>query len=84
MVVNLRKVFRRYRTLKKLSGEVEALVGTVLIEDALVAAFRDLGINVRGTISSREVEQDRPLLKGPSSEQLMREMRGKRVAESVP
>ena len=78
------EVFRRHGTLKKLSSEVEALVGTVLIEDALVTAFKDLGINVRGTISSKEVEQDRPLLKGPPSEQLVRGMRGKRIAESVP
>jgi len=100
MVVNLRKVslyideetwrkfkeevFRRHGTLKKLSGEVEALVGTVLVEGALATTFKDLGINVRGTISSKEVEQDRPLLKGPPSEQLVRGMRGKRVAESVP
>jgi len=59
------------------------LLGTVFIEDALLTAFRDLGISVRGTISSKEVEQDRPLLKGPPSEQLVNEMRRKRVAEGV-
>ncbi len=100
MVVNLKKVslyvdeerwakfkeevFRKYGTLRKLSDEVEALLDSSLVEDALVKAFKNLGVDVKGTISSKEVEQDRPISRGPSSGEFIREMRRKRIAENLP
>jgi len=100
MVVNLKKVslyideerwakfkeevFRKYGTLRKLSDEVEVLLDSFLVEDALARAFKDLGFGVKGTISSQEVEKNRPVSRGPSSEELIKEMRRKRIAENLP
>jgi len=78
------EVFRKYGTLRKLSAEVEALLDSSLVEDALIKAFKNLGMDVRGTISSKEVEQYRPVSRGPSSGELIREMRRKRIAENLP
>jgi len=49
-----------------------------LVEDALIKAFRNLGVDVKGTISSREAEQDRPISRGPPSGELIKEMRRKK------
>jgi hypothetical protein len=78
------EVFKRYGSLRKLSSEVEALLRSSLIEDALASTFNSLGVSVSGTISSENVKQGRPLLRGPPSEEIIREMRGKRAAKALP
>jgi len=75
------EVFRKYGSLRKLSSEVEALLGSALVEDKVAFEFKKLGIKTEGTISSREVKERRPALRGPSSEKIVREMRGRRVAK---
>ncbi len=76
-------VFRKYGSLRKLSDEVEALLGSSLVEDKVTLEFEKLGIKAEGTISSREVKERRPTLRGPPSEELVKKMRQRRIAEAV-
>ena len=73
------EVFRKYGSLRKLSAEVESLLRSTLVGDKLEPEFEKLGIMVEGTISSQEVKERRPTLKGPPSERIVREMRHRRV-----
>jgi hypothetical protein len=50
----------------------------------MVLGFERIGVKVDGVISSSEIKASRPILRGPSSEELIREMRRKRVAEILP
>jgi hypothetical protein len=75
------EVFRKHGSLRKLSSEVEALLSSTLVEDKVAFEFKKLGIKTEGAISSRELKERRPLLKGPSSEKIVREMRGRRIAK---
>lgn len=75
------EVFRKYGSLRKLSSEVEDLLRSTLVQDKVKSEFEKLGIKTEGSISSREVKEKRPILKGPSSEKIVREMRRKRVVE---
>jgi len=77
-------VFRRYGSLRQLSSEAEGLLRSFAVEDALVSAFRGMGVNVDGTISSRDIKLSRPTLRGPPSEEIVGEMRGRRVAKALP
>ena len=77
------EVFRKYGSLRKLSSEVEALLRSTLVQDKVKSEFEKLGIKTDGTISSREVKERRPMLKGPPSEKMVREMRHKRVAAAL-
>lgn len=77
------EVFRKYGSLRKLSNEVEALLRSTLIEDAVKSGFRKMGIEAEGIISSREVKEKRPLLMGLASEEIIRKMRDKRIAEAL-
>ena len=43
-----------------------------------------LRIAVKSAISSKEIKQTRITLKGPPSEEIMKEMRRRRVAETLP
>jgi len=76
-------IFRKYGSLRKLSSEVENLLRSTLIEDKVTFEFRKLGIKVEGTISTQEVKEKRPMLRGPPSERIVREMRQKRVVEAL-
>jgi hypothetical protein len=79
-----KEVFQKYGSLRKISSEVETLLQSTIIEDALVSGFKRIGIEVKGTISSSDVKTKRPAVKGPPSEKIIREMRRKRVAEILP
>jgi hypothetical protein len=50
----------------------------------VVSGFERIGVKADGAISSSEIKAARPILRGPSSEGLIREMRRKRVAETLP
>ncbi|MBS7623343.1 hypothetical protein KEJ39_06685 [Candidatus Bathyarchaeota archaeon] len=78
------EVFRKHGSLRKLSSEVEALLSSTLVEDKVTAQFEKLGFKTAGAISSRELRERRPALRGPPSERIIREMRRKRVAETLP
>jgi len=77
-------VFRKHGSLRQLSSETEALMEDFAVEDAMLAAFRRMNVTVDGTTSSRDVKEGRPSLKGPPSEDIIRDMRRKRIAQALP
>ena len=77
-------VLRRYGTLRKLSSEVESLLRAYLVDDEVERAFKRMGVDVDVLVSPEDVKRGRPMLRGPPSEDLIREMRGRRVAKGVP
>lgn len=82
--LNFKKhVFQKYGNLRKLSSEVENLLKEVPAEDAVTSAFEKIDIKARGTTSSNEIKASRPPLRGPPSEEIQRQMRRKRVAETL-
>jgi hypothetical protein len=78
------QVFQKHGNLRKLSDEVESLLRAAIVEDAVISAFKKIGITVKGTTSAREIKATRPPLRGPSSEEILKEMRRKRIAEALP
>jgi len=78
------QVFQKYGNLRKLSSEVEKVLRAAITEDAVNLGFKKIGITVKGTMPSREIKAKRPLLKGPPSEDILKEMRRKRIAETLP
>ncbi|MGA2386692.1 MAG: hypothetical protein ABSG33_09180 [Candidatus Bathyarchaeia archaeon] len=72
------KVFQKNGNLRCISREVENLLAAEAMEDQVVSGFRKMEITVKGTITSREIKEKRPKLKGPPSEEIIREMRSKR------
>jgi len=79
-----KEVFQKYGSLRKISSEVETLLRSLIVEDAVVSGFKRIGIEAKGTMSSSEIKAKRPTLKGPPSEEIIRKMRRKRVAETLP
>jgi len=77
-------VFRRYGSLRKLSSEVETVLRSTLMEDIIVSQFEKLGVRTDGAISSQELKKRRPVLGGPPSEKIVREIRRRRVVETLP
>lgn len=78
------EVFRRYGSLRKLSSEVETVLRSTLVEDIIVSQFEKLGVRTDGAISSQDLKKRRPVLRGPPSEKIVREIRRKRVVETLP
>ena len=77
-------VLRRHGTLRKLSSEVESLLRTSLIDEEIGRACEKIGVDIRVLISPEEIKRSRPKLRGPPSEDLIREMRGKRIVKGIP
>ena len=77
-------VLRRHGTLRKLSSEVESLLRTFLTDEEIGRAYEKMGVDIRVLISPEEIKRSRPKLRGPPSEILVREMRGKRIVKGVP
>jgi len=77
-------ILRRHGTLRKLSSEVENLLRAFLIDEEIWRTFEKMGVDIRVLISPEEIKRNRPKLRGPPSEDLIREMRGKRIAEGIP
>mgnify|MGYP001030536327 CR=1 FL=1 len=76
-------VLRKHGTLRKLSNEVESLLRFFLVEQEVQTAFEKLGIKMSSAISSEKIKESRPRLRGLPSEDLIREMRRRRVAEAL-
>jgi hypothetical protein len=82
---NFRKqVFQKHGSLRKLSSEVEMLFRAAVVEDAVISAFEKVDVKAKGTVSSKDIKKNRPKLRGPTSEKILREMRHKRIAEALP
>jgi hypothetical protein len=71
-------VFAKYGTLRKLSDEVEALICSEDIEEAMLAATRKLGVRIDRALTSAEIKRIRPRLRGPAAERLVRQLRNGR------
>jgi rRNA-processing protein FCF1 len=78
------QVFQKHGNLRKLSSEVEKILRAAVVEDAVILEFEKIGIKAKGTISSQEIKAKRPPLRGPPSEEILKEIRRKRVAEPLP
>ncbi|GBC75695.1 hypothetical protein HRbin06_01015 [archaeon HR06] len=76
-------VLRKHGTLRKLSSEVENLIRLSLINEEIQRAFEKMNVDVRVMISPEEIKRSRSKLRGPPSEDLIRDMRGKRIAEGI-
>jgi hypothetical protein len=77
------QVFQKHGNLRKLSSEVEKLLRAAMVEAQVVSAFEKIGVAAKGTSSSQEIKAIRPKLRGPPSEEILREMRSKRVAQTL-
>jgi len=77
-------VLRKHGTLRKLSSEVESLIRESLIGEEAVQSFTKIGVEVDALISPKEIKKNRPKLRGPPSEAIIREMRGRRIVEDIP
>jgi len=79
-----KQVFQKHGNLRKLNSEVEKLLRAAIVEDAVISAFEKVGVKTKGSPSSHEIKVSRPPLRGSPSEQILKEMRRKRVAETLP
>ena len=77
-------VLRKHGTLRKLSSEVENLLRTSLVDEEVSRVFERIGVDTEVPTSPEVVKRGRPELRGPPSEDLVREMRGRRIAEGIP
>ncbi len=77
------QVFEKHGSLRKISKEVEELLQATIMEDEIISAFKKTGIAVKET-TSQEIKQTRITLKGPPAEEIVKEMRRRRVAETLP
>ena len=78
------QVFEKHGSLRKISKEVEELLQATIMEDEIISAFKKVGIATNGAISSQEIKQTRVTLKGLLAEEIVKEMRCRRVAETLP
>lgn len=76
-------VLKKHGTLRKLSDEVENLIRSSMVNEDIEKAFKNMSISVKTAFSPEEVKRNRPQLRGPPSEVLIRKMRGGRV-EGLP
>ena len=79
-----KQVFQKHGNLRKISSEIEALLRAAIVEDEIASAFKKTGIIVKGAISSQEIKQTRPKLRGLPSEEILKEMRRRRIVEALP
>ena len=78
------QVFQKHGNLRKLSTEVEMLLAAAIVEDHVVSAFEKIGVTAKGTASPQEIKALRPKLRGLPSEEILRQMRNKRIAQTLP
>ena len=73
-------VLRKHGTLRRLSNEIEEVIRSCLVEDYLESFFKEM---VKASFSIEELKKNRLKPSGPSSEILIREMRGSLI-ETLP
>ena len=78
------QVFQKHGNLRKLSAEVEMLLAAAIVKDHIVSAFEKIGVTAKGTASPQEIKALRPKLRGLPSEEILRQMRNKRIAQTLP
>lgn len=77
-------VFKKHKTLRRLSSEVEVLLRSLMMDEVITSGLGGIGVEVKETMPSSEVKRGRPPLRGPPAEEIVREMRGRRLAEALP
>ena len=73
-------VLRKHGTLRRLSNEIEEVIRSCLVEDYLESFFKEM---VKASFSIEELKKNRSKPSRPSSEILIREMRGSLI-ETLP
>lgn len=53
------------------------------MEDQVVLAFEKIGVTAKGTLSTNEIKTARPKLRGPPSEEILKEIRQDRFAQTI-
>ena len=76
------KVFQKHGNLRSISKEVDDLLRSQNVEDQVISGFANMGIKLTGRVSSREIEENRPKSRGPTSLEILKEMRSKRLCSS--
>ena len=79
-----KEVFHKYGSLRKISSEVEMLLRSTLMQNAVASGFKKIGIEAEAGVSSSDIKAKRPVLRGPPSEKIIRKMREKRSVETLP
>jgi hypothetical protein len=77
------QVFEKHGSMRKLSSEIETLLRAAIIQNQVVSAFETIGVKAKGTTSSQEIKALRPKLRGPPSEEIVQEMRHRRLAQTL-
>jgi len=77
------QLFQKHGDLRKLSIEIEKLMRAAIVDEQVVLAFEKIGITAKGTVSSNEIKAMRPKLRGLPSEDILKEMRQKRFAQTI-
>jgi len=77
-------VLRKHGTLRKLSNEVEeSLRHSLVDEELLLRLLKKMGVDSDVSVTPEKIKRNRPRLRGPPSEILVRGMRGERVAKGL-
>ncbi|MEM2150704.1 MAG: hypothetical protein QXH97_05925 [Candidatus Bathyarchaeia archaeon] len=76
-------VLRKHGTLRKLSDEVENLLKESLVDEGIRQALKKISADIKTPKSPEEIKRERPTLRGPAAELLIREMRGNPVAKGL-
>jgi hypothetical protein len=69
--------------MRKISSEVEDILKAEIVQTLVVSEFKKMGIKAKGTASSQEIKALRPKLRGLPSEEIVKEMRHKRVDQTL-
>jgi hypothetical protein len=77
------QVFQKHGNMRKISSEVEDILRAEIVQTLVVSEFKKMGIKAKGTASSQEIKALRPKLRGLPSEEIVKEMRHKRVAQTL-
>lgn len=77
------QVFRKHGNMRKLSSEVETLLKASILQNQMISAFEKMGVIAKGTSSSQEIKALRPKLRGSISEEIVKEMRHRRIAQTL-
>jgi hypothetical protein len=77
-------VFAKHGTLRRLSGEVEALISSEDVKETVVAGARRLGVSIDRALTPTEIKRIRPDLRGATAESLVRQMRNQRHGRRLP
>lgn len=77
------QVFQKHGNRRNISCEIEKILRAEIVQNQVDAEFKKMGVMAKGTASSQEIKALRPKLRGPASEEIVKEMRHRRVAQTL-